>query len=151
MPIKLIHYVDLAVGGVDRTLAFYLAVLGPLGMQEECRYPSYRGTEEVVYLRAGEQLLGFRQADGGEHRYYEVGLEHLALVVDTRQEVEDTYARCLELGVKVHFPPEEDRDLPGYWGCSSSTPTACPSRSRTSRPRRSRAPDLRGRGSRPQG
>ena len=115
MPIKLIHHVDLAVSDVERTLAFYLAVLGPLGMEEDCRYPSYRGSEEVVYLRAGEQLLGFRQADGGEHRYYEVGLEHLALVVDARQEVEDTYARCLELGVKVHFPPEEDRDLPGYW------------------------------------
>ncbi len=58
---------------------------------------------------------GSGRPDGGEHRYYEVGLEHLALVVDARQEVEDTYARCLELGVKVHFPPEEDRDLPGYW------------------------------------
>ena len=105
MPIKLIHHVDLAVSDVERTLAFYLAVLGPLGMEEDCRYPSYRGSEEVVYLRAGEQLLGFRQADGGEHRYYEVGLEHLALVVDTRQEVEDTYARCLELGVESTFRP----------------------------------------------
>ena len=115
MPIKAIHHVDLAVRDVERSLAFYLGLLGPLGVKEDCRFSSYRGTEEVVYLSIGNQLLGLRPADGGEHHYYDVGLEHLAFVVDTRQEVDDAYARCLELGVKVHFPPEEDRDLPGYW------------------------------------
>jgi glyoxylase I family protein len=115
MPIKRLDHVDLAVRDVERSLAFYLAVLGPLGMKELFRYPTYRGTEEVVYLGVGEQALGFRPADRGEHRYYEVGLEHLAFIVDTRQEVDDTYARCLELGVNVHFPPAEDRDIPGYW------------------------------------
>jgi glyoxylase I family protein len=98
-----------------RSVAFYLAVLGPLGVREALRFPTYRGTEEVVYLSCGAQYLGFRPADGGEHRYYDVGLEHLAFVVDTRQEVDDTYARCLKVGVNVHFPPAEDRDIPGYW------------------------------------
>jgi glyoxylase I family protein len=115
MGIKRLDHVDLAVEDVERSLAFYLAVLGPLGVQEALRFPTYRGTEEVVHLGVGEQYLGFRPADGGEHRYYDVGIEHLAFVVDTREEVDETYARCLELGVKVHFPPEEDRDLPGYW------------------------------------
>jgi glyoxylase I family protein len=115
MPVKRIDHVDLAVRDVERSLAFYLALLGPLGVKEVLRFKTYRGTEEVVYLGIGNQYLGFRAADGGEHRYYDVGLEHLALVVDTREEVDETYARCLELGVKVHFPPEEDRDLPGYW------------------------------------
>jgi glyoxylase I family protein len=115
MPIKRLDHVDLAVRDVERSLAFYLAVLGPLGVGEAFRYPTYRGTEEVVYLDVGGQFLGFRPADGGEHRYYDVGLEHLAFVVDTRQEVDDTYARCLEAGAQVHFPPAEDRDIPGYW------------------------------------
>jgi glyoxylase I family protein len=115
MPIKRLDHVDLAVRDVERSLAFYLALLGPLGAEVALRFPTYRGTEEVVYLACGGQYLGLRRADGGEHRYYEVGLEHLAFVVDTREEVDETYARCLELGVNVHFPPEEDRDLPGYW------------------------------------
>ena len=68
-----------------------------------------------MYLSVGEQLLGLRQADGGVFRYYDVGMEHLAFVVDTREELEDAYARCLDLGAKIHFPPEEDRDIPGYW------------------------------------
>jgi catechol 2,3-dioxygenase-like lactoylglutathione lyase family enzyme len=107
--------VDLAVGDVERSLAFYLSVLGPLGAAEFKRYPTYRGTEEVVYLRIGDQALGLRKADGGEHRYYGVGIEHLAVSVESRAEVDATHERCKELGVKVHFPPEEDRDEPGYW------------------------------------
>ena len=115
MPARGIHHVDLAVHDVNRSTAFYLAILGPVGMREEERYPSYRGTEEVVYLRFGAQLLGLRTADGGEHRYYEIGLEHLAFYVDTHEEVDAAYRRCLEIGAKIHFPPEDDRDIPGYY------------------------------------
>lgn len=115
MPARAIHHIDLAVRDVERSLAFYLALLGPLGMEEYGRYPSYRGTEEVIYLRFGEQLLGLRPADGGEHTYYDVGIEHFAFYVDTRVEVDEAYARCLELGARVHYPPEEDRDIDGYY------------------------------------
>ncbi len=110
MPARAIHHVDLAVQDVERSLAFYLALLGPFGLREESRSTSYRGTEEVVYLRYGEQLLGLRPADGGEHRYYEVGIEHLAFYVDTPEEVDAAYQRCLEIGVRVHYAPEGDRD-----------------------------------------
>ena len=65
MPLRMIHHLDLAVGDVERSLAFYLAVLGPAGLHEEMRYPTYRGTEEVVYLRVGDGYVGFRKADGG--------------------------------------------------------------------------------------
>ena len=50
MPARGIHHVDLAVADVERSLAFYLELLGPLGWTEQVRYPTYRGTEEVVYL-----------------------------------------------------------------------------------------------------
>jgi catechol 2,3-dioxygenase-like lactoylglutathione lyase family enzyme len=83
MPARGIHHVDLAVLDLAGSIAFYLAILGPVGMREEGRWLSYRGTEEVVYLRFGPQLLGLRAADGGEHRYG-IGIE-LAFYVDTRQ------------------------------------------------------------------
>jgi glyoxylase I family protein len=115
MPITGLHHVDLAVRDPTRSLGFYLGILGPLGAEEAFRYDTYRGSEEVVYLRIGKQYLGFRQADGGEHHYYDVGIEHLAVFVDERHEVDETYDRCLELGARIHFPPQEDRDEPGYW------------------------------------
>ncbi len=70
MPAKGIHHIDLAVSDVERSLAFYLGLLQPLGWAEEVRYPTYRGTEEVVYLQdpITGTMLGIRPADGGEHR-----------------------------------------------------------------------------------
>ena len=117
MPAKGIHHVDLAVSSVEESLAFYLALLEPLGWVEEVRYPTYRGTEEVVYLEdpATGSMLGLRPADGGAHRYYDVGIEHLAFEVDSREEVDAAHERCLARGEKVHFPPEEDRDVDGYY------------------------------------
>ena len=117
MPAKGIHHVDLAVSSVEESLAFYLALLGPLGWAEEVRYPTYRGTEEVIYLQdaATGSMLGLRPADGGAHQYYDVGIEHLAFEVESRGEVDAAYERCLTRGEQVHFPPEEDRDVDGYY------------------------------------
>jgi glyoxylase I family protein len=110
-----IHHIDLAVSDVEQSIAFYLELLGPLGWTETDRYPTYRGSEEVVYLGNGGPAFGIRPADGGAHQYYGVGVEHLAIEVDRNDEVDDAYARCLARGAKVHFPPEEDRDEPGYY------------------------------------
>jgi glyoxylase I family protein len=115
MPIRALHHVDLAVRDLERSLAFYLELLGPLGVTDVVRYPTYRGSEEVAYFVIGDQFFGLRPADGGEHEYYNVGIEHIAFSVDSRAEVEQAYARCVQLGANVQFPPEEDRDIPGYW------------------------------------
>jgi glyoxylase I family protein len=117
MPAKGIHHVDLAVTELERSLAFYLMVLEPLGWREEVRYPTYRGTEEVVYLKDPNTgaMLGLRPADGGEHRYYGVGIEHLAFEVESRAEVDAAHERCINAGAGIHFPPEEDRDVAGYY------------------------------------
>jgi len=117
MPAKGIHHVDLAVTDVARSLDFYMSLLGPLGWGEFARYPTYRGTEEVVYLSAFKTGadLGLRPADGGRHDYYSVGVEHLAFEVDSREEVDAAHERCLARGDQIHYPPEEDRDIPGYY------------------------------------
>jgi catechol 2,3-dioxygenase-like lactoylglutathione lyase family enzyme len=114
---KGIHHVDLAVTEVERSLAFYMDLLGPLGWIEDVRYPTYRGTEEVVYLRDEHTgaMLGLRPADGGAHSYYGVGIEHLAFEVETRDDVDAAHERCVTSGASIHFAPEEDRDVPGYY------------------------------------
>ena len=98
MPARGIHHVDLAVANVERSFAFYRDLLVPLGWTESDRYQTYRGTEEAVYLECDGQYVGLRPADGGAHHYYDVGIEHLAFLVDRRDEVEDAYARCLSAG-----------------------------------------------------
>ena len=115
MPGRGIQHIDLAVSDVDRSLAFYRELLGPLGLEELERYPTYRGTEEVIYLSFGDESLGLRPADGGTHRYYGVGLEHLAFEVDSIEDVEAAHERCLRRGDRIHCAPEEDSDIPGYY------------------------------------
>ena len=115
MPARGIHHLDLAVHDVEESRKFYLDLLGPLGLEEAARFPSYRGTEEVVYLSFGGEQLGLRPADGGEHRYYDVGIEHIAFEVDRPDEVDEAYGRCLEMGANVHHPPENDRDVEHYY------------------------------------
>lgn len=115
MPARGIQHVDLTVRDLARSIDFYTRLLGPLGFSEYGRYPSYRGTEEVVYFSFAQSHLGLRPADGGEHHYYDVGIEHIAFFVDTREEVEDAYRRCLAMGANVHYPPELDRDIEDYY------------------------------------
>jgi glyoxylase I family protein len=117
MPARGIQHVDLCVTDVARSLAFYLEILGPLGLEEDIRVESYRGTEEIVYLRLGEQNLGLRPADGGEHAYHDVGIEHLAFEVESREEVDAAFDRCRQIGARIHYPPEEDDDLEDYYAC----------------------------------
>lgn len=106
VPARGIQHVDLAVGDVERSLAFYDVVLGPLGLKEKYRLPTYRRTEEVIYLEYGVQGFGLRPADGGEFRYHEVGIEHLAFEVDRRDEVDEAYRRCVSAGGKIQSSPE---------------------------------------------
>jgi catechol 2,3-dioxygenase-like lactoylglutathione lyase family enzyme len=106
VPARGIQHVDLAVGDVERSLAFYLSVLGPLGLRERYRERTYRKTEEVVYLEYGVQGLGLRPADGGVYRYHEVGIEHLAFEVDDADEVDEAYRRCVSAGRRIQSPPE---------------------------------------------
>jgi catechol 2,3-dioxygenase-like lactoylglutathione lyase family enzyme len=112
-----IHHIDLAVADVERSLAFYEELLTPLGWTKRLRFPTYRGTEEVVYIHHPETRcgVGIRPADGGEHTYYDVGVEHIAFEVDTREEVDAAHARCVARGDKIHHPPEEDNDIEGYY------------------------------------
>ena len=115
MPAPAIQHVDLCVADVERSLSFYLGLLGPLGLEEDVRVPSYRATEEIVYLRFGEQNLGLRPADGGRHEYYGVGIEHLAFEVERREQVDEAHERAVAQGARIHFPPEEDGDIEDYY------------------------------------
>ena len=90
-------------------------MLGPVGLREDVVFKSYRGTEDIVYLRFGDQNLGLRPADGGRHEYYNVGLEHLAFEVERREQVDEAYERAVALGAEIHFPPEVDDDLEDYY------------------------------------
>ena len=104
-------HVDLVCRDLERSLAFYRAVLGPLGLEEPVLFPGERGErgEQIHYLRfprTGSGSLGLRQAQE-EQRYelYAPGLHHVAFAVETRADVDATHAAAVAQGAEVLHAP----------------------------------------------
>ena len=92
---------------------------GPLGWKVTRRYPTYRGSEEVVYLGTAEPNAaydpgGSRPADGGVTSTTG-SASSTSPSRSTRMTRSTRRTPAPRRGVKIHFPPEEDRDEAGYY------------------------------------
>jgi catechol 2,3-dioxygenase-like lactoylglutathione lyase family enzyme len=101
-------HVDLVCRDLDRSLAFYAAVLGPLGLIEPFLVEGERG-EQIHYLRfpaPGSGSLGLRQAlEEQEFELYAPGLHHLALAVETHEDVDAAHVAAAAAGAEILHPP----------------------------------------------
>jgi catechol 2,3-dioxygenase-like lactoylglutathione lyase family enzyme len=108
--IRGLGHVDLVCRDLERSLAFYAHVFGPLGLQEPAFFEGERG-EQIYYLRFPRPLsgsLGLRQAlEEQEFELYAPGFHHVALTVDTREDVDAAHAAAVEAGAAVLHPPRE--------------------------------------------
>jgi catechol 2,3-dioxygenase-like lactoylglutathione lyase family enzyme len=105
-------HVDLVCRDLERSLAFYLGVFGPLGLGGRATFPGELG-EEIHYLRfpaPGSGSIGLRQASGpeAEQRFelYAPGLHHVALTVESRDDVDAAHAAAEAAGATVLHPPK---------------------------------------------
>ena len=101
-------HVDLVCRDLDRSLAFYAAVFGPLGLQAPAVFEGERA-EQIHYLRfpaRGSGSLGLRQAhEKQEFELYAPGLHHLALTVETREDVDAAHAAALAADAEILHGP----------------------------------------------
>lgn len=101
-------HVDLVCRDLSRSLAFYRAVFGPLGLEEPVLFDGERG-EQIQYLRfprPGSGSVGLRQAlDEQAFELYAPGLHHLALSVETRADVDAAHAAAARAGAEVLHAP----------------------------------------------
>lgn len=104
-----IGHVDLVCRDLQRSLAFYDAVFGPLGLEPPVLFDGERG-EQIHYLRfpaAGSGSIGLRQAlEEQEFGLYAPGLHHLALAVESRGDVDAAHAAAVEAGAEVLHAPK---------------------------------------------
>jgi catechol 2,3-dioxygenase-like lactoylglutathione lyase family enzyme len=107
-------HVDLVCRDLERSLAFYAAVLGPLGLQSPVLFDGERG-EQIHYLRfpaPGSGSLGLRQAlEEQEFALYAPGLHHIAFAVESRADVDASHAAAVGVGADVLHEP---RVFPQY-------------------------------------
>jgi glyoxylase I family protein len=101
-------HVDLVCRDLDRSLAFYAAVFGPLGLEPPVLVEGERG-ERIHYLRfptRGSGSLGLRQAlEEQEFVLYAPGLHHLSFAVESHKDVDGVHARVVEAGGEVLHAP----------------------------------------------
>jgi catechol 2,3-dioxygenase-like lactoylglutathione lyase family enzyme len=115
-------HVDLVCRDVERSIAFYLAVLGELGLQPPVTFGGERG-EPIHYLRfpgGGSGSLGLRAASGPEaeqkFELYAPGFHHLAFAVDSRADVERAHDAAALAGAEILHSPREWPDYhPDYY------------------------------------
>ena len=112
-------HVDLVCRDLGRSLAFYAAVLGPLGLQAPVLFEGERG-EPIHYLRfprASSGSLGLRQAQHEQaFELYAPGLHHVAFVVESRADVDAAHAAALEAAAQVlHAPRPWPQYHPRYY------------------------------------
>ena len=102
-------HVDLVCRDLERSLAFYAAVFGPVGLEEPFVVAGERG-EQIHYLRfpaVGSGSIGLRQALKEQaFELYAPGLHHLALAVDSTEDVDAVHAAAVAEGAVVLHPPQ---------------------------------------------
>jgi len=112
-------HVDLVCRDLERSLAFYAAVFGPLGLEAPFVVAGERG-EQIHYLRfpaVGSGSIGLRQALKEQaFELYAPGLHHLALAVDSTEDVDAVHAAAVAEGaVVLHSPRLWPQYHPAYY------------------------------------
>jgi catechol 2,3-dioxygenase-like lactoylglutathione lyase family enzyme len=107
-------HVDLVCRDVERSLRFYAAVFGPLGLEAPVCFAGEQG-EAINYLRFpghGSGSLGLRQASVEQgFELYAPGFHHLALAVESRDDVDRAHVAAEEEGAEILHAP---RVFPQY-------------------------------------
>jgi catechol 2,3-dioxygenase-like lactoylglutathione lyase family enzyme len=112
-------HVDLVCSDVERSIAFYEQVLGPLGLGNAAVFEGERG-ESIHYLRfprPGSGSIGLRQAfEEQDFELYAPGLHHVAFAVESRADVDSAHAAAVAVGAEVlHAPREFPQYRPDYY------------------------------------
>jgi len=101
-------HVDLVCRELERSLRFYDAVFGPIGLQPPVVVEGERG-EQIHYLRfpaVGSGSLGLRQAlEEQDYLLYGPGLHHVSFAVESREDVDGAHNRVIQSGGEVLHPP----------------------------------------------
>jgi catechol 2,3-dioxygenase-like lactoylglutathione lyase family enzyme len=103
-----IGHVDLVCRDLERSLRFYAAVLGPLGLEPPHLVPGERG-EQIHYLRfpmPGSGSFGLRQAlEEQPFELYAPGFHHIGFAVETDAEVEAVHDAAVAAGAEILHAP----------------------------------------------
>ena len=115
-----IDHLDLVVTSLERSLAFYRGLLGPLGYVRTTEIEGERG-ERVVYLGrdGGRGSVSLREVQSDAHEVpydrYAIGLHHIAFAASSRAVVDERAEWLRAQGASIESGPQEYGYTPGYY------------------------------------
>ena len=116
--LEAIDHLDLVVTDLERSLRFYVELLGPLGYVRTAEIVGEQG-ERVVYVGRpnGSGSVSVREAKGRrEYDRYDVGIHHIAFAAARRAVVDDRADWLRANGHEIESGPEEyNQYTPGYY------------------------------------
>jgi glyoxylase I family protein len=114
------HHLDLVVSDLERSVAFYRELLGPLGYVRDGDITGERG-ERVVYIGhiSAHTAVGLRERQSNSHAIpydrYAVGVHHIAFGAPSRDVVDERAAWLRERGATIESAPAEYDYIAGYY------------------------------------
>jgi glyoxylase I family protein len=117
-----VDHFDLVVSDVERSLAFYRELLGPLGWTRVVTIAGERG-EDVHYIggERGERpvALSLREAQSDAtslpYDRYAVGIHHIAFAAPSREAIDERHRWLVEAGAQIESAPREYEYVAGYY------------------------------------
>ncbi len=105
-----VHHVGLTVERLEASARFFVDLLGWQEVRRDPEYPAIFVSDGSILvtlwaIRADSDARSFDKSRN-------VGLHHLALRVETREDLEGVYARLRDEGLEIEFAPEMLRDGP---------------------------------------
>ena len=103
------HHIGLTVSRLEETANFFIKILGWSEVRRDPSYPS-------IFVSDGNLMITLWEVKSDSpnkfNRKENVGLHHLALSVDSFDELYSTHERLIQHGIEVEFSPEFLRDGP---------------------------------------
>jgi len=113
-----IHHIDLTVGDLARSTAFYDRVLPLMGFRRSAGVP-----EGPIWAGLGLEVGLVAARSPGVHDRYAPGLHHLAFTAPSRPAVDALNEQLVGLGVAVlDAPAEYPQYAPGYYAVFFADP-----------------------------
>lgn len=103
------HHIGLTVSKLEASARFFVDVLGWTEVRRDPDYPAIFVSDGVLMI-----TLWATKSDNPNafDKNTNIGLHHLALAVETLDELDDIYKRLAEHGIHIEFAPELLRDGP---------------------------------------
>lgn len=102
----MIAHVIFSVSDFEESERFYVRILGEIGLKTEFRDIGTK--ESVKSYRRGEHNLWIKRVHEREHLNFvrDVGLDHLAFSVESKDKVDRLYSIVIEIGTVVTLEPQ---------------------------------------------